>query len=384
MANRHKGDEITIEGQRNLRNPKVKPHYCYGSTFKLQKLHHHESHAQKLEKYYNAKYGQIVTPIAILKTLAVVSSTFKNNVKIWVLHIAPSRQLKSKTSEEQMLIFPKKRIVNVGSDFTIHGLIRDYGDDIDSKCLLINDLTLLLASKASRTKARLIDALSELASEGRYTYLDYQKTMTIAAKFSLIANITPTSFLYNRRGLLDNTFVERCLTVYHELTEEEMTDANLNRAKRNSIKIERFKRTINERDVEIRREDDVRFNEYARRWRILGAYTSSSSLFDIIKSIAVAYAILSGHREITSEEYRYLDVLEPYICSPFENVKLTILELARQGRSIRDICLILDQNYDTYRPFVSRVINEYRRKGVLTSAGIDNVTSTSPKVVIDV
>ena len=45
--------------------------------------------------------------------------------------------------------------------------------------------------------------------------------------------------------------------------------------------------------------------------------------------------------------------------------KLKILELAHQGRSIRDICSMLDKEYDKYRPFVSKVIGEYRRRGVL-------------------
>ena len=61
-------------------------------------------------------------------------------------------------------------------DFTIHSLQRIYasGRKINDKCLIINDVTLLLASKAPRTKARLIDALSELASEGHYKYSDWK------------------------------------------------------------------------------------------------------------------------------------------------------------------------------------------------------------------
>lgn len=351
------------------RDVKVKPHINSGSTFRSQKSQASESYAARLENFYNEKYGQAVTAIGILKTLAVVSSTFKENVKLWILHVAPSRQLKSKTSNEQMQVFRRNRLVYVGSDFTIHGLYKVYGNKINGKCLLINDLTLLLASKAHRTKARLIDALSELASEGCYIYSDFQQSFTIESRFSLIANITPTSFFYNRKGLLGNTFTERCLIVYHELTDEEMSDANLNRAKRASMKVERFKQTVREKDVEISREDLVRFDEYARRWRILGAYTSSSAVFDMIKSVAVAYAILSSHKKITSDEYRFLNMLEPCVRNRFEGVRLRILELAREGRSKRDIWLILNRDYKTYRSYVSRVINEFRRKGVLPSIG---------------
>ena len=231
--------------------------------------------------------------------------------------------------------------------------------------MLINDLTLLLDSKADRTKARLVDAFAELASEGRYIYSDYQKTHEIKAQFSLIANITPDSYFRNRKKLLGNTFRERCLVAYHELTDEEMSEANLHRDERASMKIEPFEQAVKEEEVKITRTDIVRFNEYAKRWRILGAYSSSSALFDMIKSIVIAYAILAGNRRVTEAEYKFLDLLEPCIRNPFESVRLRILELAHQGRSIHDICGILNQDYEKYRPFVSKTINQYRREGAL-------------------
>ena len=153
------------------------------------------------------------------------------------------------------------------------------------------------------------------------------RIVEIKARFSLAANITPQSFLYNQKMLLGNTFTERCLVVHHALTEEEMSEANLKRSQRDSMKIEQFKPTVKEEDVKITKEDEVRFNEYAKRWRILGAYSSSSQLFDMIKSVAVAYAILSGHRKITAAEYRFLDMLEPYLRNPLESVKLRFLSL---------------------------------------------------------
>ncbi|MEM3551030.1 MAG: hypothetical protein QXV01_08070 [Candidatus Bathyarchaeia archaeon] len=321
--------------------------------------------SQILEQHYNRKFGQKITPIAILKTLSVISSNFKDNAKLWVLHVAPSRQLKSQTSNEQAKIFPKKRLIYLGSDQTIHSIIKNYGNTINGKCLLINDLTLLLSSKALRAKSRLINALSELYSEGIYTYSDFQQNLTLKAQFSLIANITPKSLFYNRKDTLGNTFLERCIVVYSQLTDQEMAEANLNREEKQALRPPKFKQTLHERDVKISKEDLVRLNEYAKRWRILGAYTSSSQTFDIIKSIATAYAILSGHITLTSEEYRYLDMLEPHIRNPFENVKLTILEFAFQGRSVKDICLLLNRDYDKYHPYVSRVLNEYRREGVL-------------------
>jgi hypothetical protein len=338
--------------------------------FRLPKLHTKLSasnYAWRLEKHFSRKFGQVVTPIAILKTLTVISSTFKKYVKLWILNVAPSRHLKSKTNEELTHLFSKGKLVYVGSDFTIHGLIRDSdsGRKIDRKCLTINDMTLLLASKAKETRSRLIDAFSELASEGRYIYRDFQRTEDVKARFSLIANITPHSFMVNRDRLLGNTFVERCLVVYHALTDEEMSEANLNRDQREAMRFEKFKPSVGEEDVRMTSLDLVRFNEYAKRWRILGGYSSSSALFDMIRSVAVAYAILSRNRMITEAEYRFLDMLEPYLQNPEESVKLTILQLASQGRSIEDVCLILNKEPKKYRPFVSRTVSEYRRKGIL-------------------
>lgn len=314
-----------------------------------------------------------MTPIALLKTLAVITSTFETNNKLWILNVAPSRHLKTQTTQEQTRIFPRNRLIYAGSDFTIHGIIRDYdsGRKLDKKCLLINDMTLLLASKAKQTRSRLIDAFSELASEGRYIYRDFQQSYEVKAHFSLAANITPHSFLVNRRELLGNTFIERCLVVYHALTEEEMSQANLSRENRASQHIGRFKQKVRESDVVVTAEDCIRFDEYARRWRIYGAYSSSSSLFDMIRSVAVAYAILSEHRKITRSEYRMLDMLEPHLRNPNESVKLRILDLAHQGRSIEDICSVMNEKYETYRPFVSRTISEYKRRGVLAS-NVDN------------
>lgn len=77
------------------------------------------------------------------------------------------------------------------------------------------------------------------------------------------------------------------------------------------MKVERFKPSVREQDVRVTREDLVRFDEYAKRWRLLGGYSSSSAVFDMIKSVAVAYAILSGHRKMTKAEYRFLNMLEP-------------------------------------------------------------------------
>jgi hypothetical protein len=97
----------------------------------------------------------------------------------------------------------------------------------------------------------------------------------------------------------------------------------------------------------------------------------------MIKSVAVAYAILSAHRKINKGEYRFLDMSEPYLRNPEEDMKLNILRLGHEGRSIRDICRILNKDYETYRPFVSRTLSEYRRNGILSRNAAGLVTTPS-------
>lgn len=325
------------------------------------------NYAFRLEKFYRRKFGDTVTPVALLKTLAIISSSFRKNWKLFALNVAPSRHLKSLTSLIQKEIFSKDRLVYVGSDFTIHGMAREYdsGKKLDGKCLINNDMTLLLASKAFRTKARLIGGLAELGSEGEYHYSDFDASRKITARFSLIANITPHSYAVNHEDLLENTFVNRCLVAYHCLRDAEMTDGFLDRGKRDTLKIERFHAKLREDNVKVSRRDMVQFVGYAKNWRNIGGYSSISQVGDMVKSVAVAYAILSGHRKMTKAEFRYLDLLTPYLRNPAEAVKLRISQLHREGKTVKEICEILNQTYSKYKAFVYRTIAEYREKGIL-------------------
>ena len=172
----------------------------------------------------------------------------------------------------------------------------------------------------------------------------------------------------NQKLLLGNTFTERCLVVYHKLSEYEMEDANLNRTTKNSLTIEKFQNKIpklHDTDVEVTREDVRKFNEIAKRWRILGAYTSSSSVFDMIKSTAIAYAILCKHNSIGKPEYKFLDSLEPHICTSFEESKHQILVLYTRGFNQREICEQMGKDPEKYQGFVSRTLAYYRLSGVI-------------------
>ena len=124
--------------------------------------------------YFANKFGERMAPIVLLKCLAVVSCQLKWP-RLSVLHIAPTRTLKSFSSAEAMKIFSKEFWIDLKSDFTMNALKR-YKQELKSgKCLFVNDGTTLLASKSKRTKDRLVGGLSELISDRSYTYQDYGK-----------------------------------------------------------------------------------------------------------------------------------------------------------------------------------------------------------------
>jgi hypothetical protein len=119
-----------------------------------------------------------ITRLLLLKACAVVSNQLEYpRLNVWC--VAPSRQYKSLTSIEIQHMFPSSYWIDVGSDFTIHGLYTAYGSDVDGKTLMVNDATVLFASKAARTQQRLLGALAELLSDECYTYADFRHRWTL-------------------------------------------------------------------------------------------------------------------------------------------------------------------------------------------------------------
>ena len=134
-----------------------------------------------------------------------------------MLDDAPTRSFKTYTSNEIMEIFDKEFWVNLGSDFTMHSL-RPYKNEIaEGKCLIINDATLLFASKSQRTKERIINGLSELIADEEYIYQDFsgENKFRLQGNVTVIMNIVPESFENYKDRLFGLTFAERILILHH-------------------------------------------------------------------------------------------------------------------------------------------------------------------------
>jgi hypothetical protein len=85
----------------------------------------------------------------------------------------------------------------------------------------------------------------------------------------------------------------------------------------------------------------------------------------MIKSTAIAYAILSNHTSIGKPEYRFLKSLEPHVYTQFEESRHQILILHTQGYNQREICEQMEKNPEKYQAFVSRTLKDFRLRGVI-------------------
>jgi hypothetical protein len=130
--------------------------------------------SQELLEHFSKKFGPRIAPLVLLKSLPPISSKLERP-RVSVLHVGPSRALKSFTSSEVMSIFSEEFWIDLRSDFTMNSL-RRYKDELKTgKCLFVNDGTTLFASKGQRTKDRLVGGLGELIADEVYTYQDYGK-----------------------------------------------------------------------------------------------------------------------------------------------------------------------------------------------------------------
>ena len=318
--------------------------------------------SKKLFKHLNKKFGQIVTPKAHLKCLSVVSSKLERP-RLSVLDVATTRSLKTYTSTEIMDIFDNEFWINIKSDFTMHSLKR-YKDKLkEGKCLFVNDGTTLFASKAQRTKDRLVGGLSELMSDEVYTYQDNRTRFSLKGKVTLVMNITSEAYQNYKDRLFGLTFSERLLTVHHTLTKVEKDEwvAKEERAKRmhfdGYITVDDI-----ETDVKIQRKYFKLIQYLAQEFSYL-SLRSFIGCQDLIKGTLKAHASLNKRKEICTDDIRFLMMIKDYLVNPFSPYEGRIVKYASQGFSVRDICRKLGK--PTYLRQVQRVIDKAKLRGIL-------------------
>lgn len=179
---------------REVRYPKWDPNKLENSPVTVELL-----------KYAYNKFLPILAIIFLLKCLAMISCKLKWP-RLGVLVVAPTRQIKSYSSRVLKKIFDPEFWLDLLSDFTIHSL-QEYKDILKNNvCILVNDGTLLFASLNKRTKDRLVGALAELFSDGRYVNQNFRgKVVDLEGQVTLILNLTSESFKNCHLRLLDRT-----------------------------------------------------------------------------------------------------------------------------------------------------------------------------------
>ncbi len=322
--------------------------------------------SKSIWKYFNDKYGQMTAPIGLAKACSIVSPKTNSRYTSNVFVVAPTRQFKSITSLDASQFFPKNQCIRIGSDFTMHDIVEHYKDKIDKRCMLINDGTLLLTSKSRRTRDRLINGIAELLADGRYRYGDRLSQLEMEGRVSVIMNMTSEMYEHNKNDLLGSTFLERFITLFYLMPIREQRDFLKNKESRRKMRPKTFKKRLK------KPKKSVIFGDFYAIFTQISedlAILSGKSLFgtdDQIKAIAVAHAYLNGRSEICQDDVDFITSLRQYYNNPFAPNEHKIIQFAKEGRSQKDICLLLNMSPEKYRPYVSRVIKTAKLRGLLT------------------
>ena len=320
--------------------------------------------SQGLIEFFRKKFPQTVVLIALLKCLVMISCKLRTP-RFSLSHIAPSRHFKTYTSNEVMKIFNDDFWINLRSDFTIHSLERYKTKLKQNVCLNINDATLLFASKAQRTKDRLVGALSELLSDASYTYQDFNRKFDLKGWISLIMNMTSESYQNYKDRLFGLTFQERVLTVHSILKEEEILFWTARQEETAKIHYN-GKITLADIELKINRIPSEYLETIQHQAREF-SYLSLKGYIgcqDTIKGILRAHAALNKRHDICNDDLMLLSMIKPHLTNPFSPNEGKIVKYAAQGLSYRNICALIgkDKNYVRY---VYSVVEKARLRGII-------------------
>jgi hypothetical protein len=324
----------------------------------------------KIISFFTRKYCKSVAIPGLVKACSIVSAQFKRRPRLSICMVAPSRHFKTQTNEAQELLFSKKYYLNMGSDFTLHALYDQYyklnKNVFKQRCLIINDGTLLLSSKEARTKQRLINGLAELLSEGLYIYSERKESWRIDGQISIILNITTESFKQNKNKLISSTLLERFLTIHYRIPSDEQKHSLLK--KRQNIKMlydDTKLDTIKDYDADMDLSKHAeRIEELSKKWAIL-SYRSRMGTFDMIEMLLKSHAVLNDRKELCEDDFKFLECVEPYLIDGTAKQQHKILMMYQKGVDVKDICIGLCRDPNTYKAYVYRVIDLAVMRGII-------------------
>jgi hypothetical protein len=319
---------------------------------------------EKIMMHLIQKFPKTVAQIAFFKCLAVVSCKLERP-RVSILHVSPSRHLKSYSSNEAMKLFDTEFLINTRSDFTIHSLEKYKESLNEGRCLFVNDGTTLFASKAKRTKDRLVGGLSELLADEVYTYQDFNRKFSLRGKVTLVMNITSEAYKNYQNRLFGLTFAERVLTMHNVLTEPEM-EAWV--AKEEKSQRMRFEDKITLDDIETNVESiPHKYLKLIQREARDFSYLSLKGFVgcqDIIKGLMRTHASLNKRRGTCDDDLDLLSMAKNYLANPFSPYDGKIVKYASQGVSYRTICKNIGKP-ESYVKQVRSVVERARIRGII-------------------
>ena len=331
--------------------------------------------SKELFEYAERKFGSSIAIIFLLKCCVVVSSKL-DWPRFSLMHVAPTRALKSFTSKDVMSIFHSDFWIDLKSDFTMNSLKNYINEFKRGVCLFVNDATTLLASKARRTKDRLVGGLSELLSDASYIYQDFRQKFLLNGQATVIMNITSEAFQNYKDRLFNLTFSERFLTVHHVLTKKEKEEWIIR--EEDAKKIE-YGKIINVKDIALKVEIPRKYLLIVKHLAKEFSYLSLNSQVgcqDIIKAVLRAHASLNKRSQVCMDDVRFVLRIKPYLVNPFSPFEGLIVKYRAKGLSISQIEQKIGKS--NYRQQIQRVIKKAELRGILESQSLPKGYDNNP------
>lgn len=312
----------------------------------------------------------MIAPVGLLKVLATLSPFCNENLpNLNILHVAPSRQFKTQTSAEARNMVSKGKWIDLGIDVTMNSILERFKKgryaNLGKKALFLDDLTILLTSKSRKVKERLIGGFTTLLSDGEWSYGERNEPFLILkGHISLIANLTLESYTRNKNTLFSSTFHERFLTVFYVMTEAEINEWLEHKDEKISIKWDKPKIQVKPREIKNWEEYKKLIIDYAKRFSVY-SLKSINGQYDLIRALLKTHANMNDRDYLCEDDFNLLKLIEPYLIDPIAPNESRIVEFYKQGRSIKDICLLLGKQEESYKPYVIRVLKKARERGII-------------------
>jgi hypothetical protein len=230
---------------------------------------------------------------------------------------------------------------------------------------MVNDATLLLASKVQRFKDRIINAFAELLSDGKYIYQNFKERLVLEGSVTTIWNITNEAYQNYKDRLFSLTFTQRLLAVHYSPTKAER-DAWVE--KEETAKKIQYHERIKIEDITRKVEIPSKYLTIVRHLAQEFSYLTLSSQVacqDLIKGLMRTHAALNKRNEVCMDDVKLVLMVRPYLVNPMSPYEGLIVKYRANGLSVRGIAKKLGKL--NYNQQIQRVIRKAELRGILDS-----------------